>query len=76
MKNDIDARVLVDRIDALREPYRRNAIEWVESCVNESMSDLPRDMRRAMNKMAPVKRKEFYSQTVEVLEGAARHFGR
>ena len=77
MKNKkSDARVLVDRIDALREPYRRNAIEWVESCAKQPISDLPRDIRRAMSKMPSVKRKAFYSRTVRVLDGAVQHFGR
>ena len=31
MKKKLNAEGLVDRIDALREPYRKHAIEWVES---------------------------------------------
>ena len=76
MKKNYDAGVLVERIDALREPFRKNAFEWVESCAKQPLSDLPRDIRRALRKMPPVKRKEFYCRTVQVLEGAAQHFGR
>ncbi len=76
MTDDIYAGILVDRIDALREPYRKNAIEWVEHCAKQPISDLPRDIRRALSKMPPVKRKKFYAQTVQVLDGAVQHFGR
>ena len=76
MSKELDAGILVDRIDSLREPYRKNAIEWVESCANQAISDLPRDIRRMLRKMPAVRRKAFIDRTVEVLDGAVRHFGR
>jgi hypothetical protein len=76
MKRKYDAGALVQRIDALREPYRKNAIDWVASCAKQPLSDLPRDIQIALSKMPPLKRKEFYSRTVRVLDGAAQHFGR
>jgi hypothetical protein len=76
MKNKLNAEGLVDRIDALREPYRKHAIEWVESYAKHPISDLPRDIRRVLRKMPRSLREEFYSKTVQVLDGAAQHFGR
>jgi hypothetical protein len=76
MSKELDAGILVDRIDSLREPYRKNAIEWVESCANQAISDLPRDIRRMLRKMPAVRRKAFFDRTVEVLDGAVQHFGR
>lgn len=32
MKKESDARALVDRIDTLRGPYHRNAIQWMDDC--------------------------------------------
>jgi hypothetical protein len=76
MTKDIYAGNLVNRIDSLREPYRKNAIEWVERCAEQRISDLPRDIRRVLRKMPPVKREKFYSRTVQVLDDAVQHFSR
>ena len=62
--------------DVLRENLSKNAIEWVERCARQPISDLPRDIRRVLRKMPPVKRKKFYSRTVQVLDGAVQHFSR
>ncbi len=41
-----DSTQLIDRIDSLPNPYRDNAIEWLEMCTQEPMSDLRLDMIR------------------------------
>jgi hypothetical protein len=76
MKRELNAKDLVDRIDALREPYRKHAIEWIEDCTQASISDLPRDIRRMLRKMPTVRREAFYSRAKKVLDGAILHFGR
>jgi hypothetical protein len=76
MKRKVDARELVERIDALREPYRKHAIEWIEDCGQASISDLPRDLRRMLRRMPAVRREAFYFKTKKVLDGAILHFGR
>ena len=76
MKREFNAKELIDRIDALREPYRKHAIEWIEDCGQLSIRDLPRDIRRMLRKMPDVRREAFYSRTKKVLDGAILHFGR
>jgi hypothetical protein len=76
MLEDINAMELVELIDALREPYRKHAIEWIEDCAQVSISDLPRDLHRMLRRMPEVRREAFFFRTKKILDGALMHFGR
>ena len=70
------AEALVQRINSLREPYRRNAIAWLEHCTHIQICDLDEDLLRFLEGLSPCVRDRFMYSTRMVLDDAVRHFGR
>ncbi len=69
-----DSTQLIDRIDSLPNPYRDNAIEWLEMCTQEPMSDLRTDMVRFLRKLNPAVRRQFVVHTGRLLDTAIHYF--
>jgi hypothetical protein len=72
MDNDSDA--IFERIKDLPQPYRRNAIEWLETCTQTPMRDLRGDMDRFLRRLHPEVRQRFVLQTKRLLDAAVHHF--
>ncbi len=70
------AQILVDRIESLQEPYRRNTIAWLESLTQEPISNLPRDIHTFLEGLNPVLREHFILNTWLILDKAVRFFGK
>src|SRR3990172_5285838 len=58
-----------------REPYRRNAILWLEHCTRQPLPNFQQDLHQFMEGLTPSVREEFVIQTKMVLEDAVRYFG-
>ena len=70
-----EAHTLADRIDTLCEPYRRNAINWLELCTQSPMENPRADMLRFLTELNPIVRETFVLHAGRVLDQAVRHFG-
>lgn len=73
--SDTESVVLADAINALQEPYRRNAIEWLEACTQCTFSDLAQDMDVFLGDLPPIVRDTFVGYVGKLMEEAGRHFG-
>lgn len=69
------ADTLVEHVNMLREPYRRNAIQWLEHCTRQPLTDVRRDLFDFLDGLTPSVRDRFVIQTRLVLEDAVRYFG-
>ena len=67
--------VLADRIQELPDPYRGNAIEWLQLCTQRQMNDLERDIEKFLETLNPDVRAKFIFQTGKLLEKALFYFG-
>ena len=65
---------LVERVDSLREPYRHNAILWLEHCARQPLPDFKRDLHEFIEGLSPSVRERFVIETQLVLEDALRYF--
>ncbi len=66
---------LVQRINALCEPYRRNAIAWLEACTHRQFRDVDADLPAFLQGLTPTVRDCFVFNTGAILDGAVRYFG-
>ena len=66
---------LVQRINALCEPYRRNAIAWLEACTQQQFEDVDADLPAFLQRLTPVVRGRLVLNTGAILDGAIRYFG-
>ncbi len=73
--SDTEAVVLADAINALQEPYRGNAIEWLEACTQCTLCDLAQDMDLFLGDLPPIVRDSFVSYVRKLMEEAGRYFG-
>lgn len=69
------AEALVQRINALREPYRHNAIVWLETCTKQPLEDIPEDLMAFLDSLSPSVRDRFILHTRLILDDAVRFFG-
>jgi hypothetical protein len=67
---------LANRIQELPDPYRGNAIEWLQLCTQTKMIDLERDIDNFLETLPPPVRAKFIFQTGKLLEKALFYFGR
>ena len=65
---------LVQRINALGEPYRHNAIAWLEACTQEQFEDVDSDLPAFLQRLTPIVRDRFVLNTGAILDGAVRYF--
>ena len=66
---------LVSRIKALPDPYRGNAIAWLQHCTQAPMEDLESDINNFLKTLNPSVRAKFVFQTGKLLEIAVQYFG-
>lgn len=69
------AGTLLERINSLREPYRRNAIAWLEHCTQKPITDVSEDLVIFLDGLSPAVRERFVFSTRLVLDDAVRYFG-
>ncbi len=70
-----EAHKLAERVDTLCEPYRRNAITWLELCTQTPMENPRAGMLRFLTELNPIVRETFVLHAGRVLDEAVRHFG-
>ncbi|MGD2058172.1 MAG: hypothetical protein PVF85_01925 [Anaerolineales bacterium] len=66
---------LADRIRELPDPYRGNAIEWLQLCTQTQLTDLENDIENFLDTLNPAVRAKFIFQTGKLLEKALFYFG-
>lgn len=69
------AKHLAERIELLPEPYRSNAIEWLERWANGDLSDLDRDLSLVFEGFSAGPRTAWIELLGDVVDEAVRHFG-
>jgi hypothetical protein len=67
---------LADRIEELPDPYKGNAIEWLQLCTQTKMINLEKDIDRFLDTLNPDVRAKFIFQTGKLLEKAFFYFGK
>jgi hypothetical protein len=67
---------LAARVERLAEPYRGNAIEWLESCAARSLDDLDDGLALFLADVHPDMREITASNLEMVLDDALRHFSK
>ena len=70
------AKVLSRAVDGLEEPYRRNAVLWLERCMQRPVGSLEEDLGAFLDELHPVVRESFIQHTRHLLEDALDYFGR
>jgi hypothetical protein len=66
---------MVLRIEAIREPYRANLLQWLQRFTVEPLQELDADLHRFFLQLNPAVREEFASEARLLLEEAVYHFG-
>ena len=69
------ARGLLARLDSLPQPYRENAVTWLQSCTRVPLKDLEGDMTSFLEGLHPIVRESFLTHTHELLDQAVHYFG-
>ncbi len=72
---DLAADRLAERIDRLPEPYRSNAIEWLEGWAKMEISDPDRDLSKLFKGSPAIATPVWADLLGDVLEEAVRYFG-
>ena len=67
---------IASSLDQLNEPFRRNAIHWLESCVAKPLEDVADDLTKYFRQLKPDMRDRTMSSLEFVLQEAVRKFGR
>jgi hypothetical protein len=70
-----EAYNLASRIDSLKEPYRQNALTWLEIYTQKPIQDPTYDLLRFLNGLSPGVCEEFVAHAGTILEEAVRYFG-
>lgn len=71
----VEAHQLVDRLETLCEPYRQNAISWLQLCTQSPMEDPRAEILHFLTDLNPIVRESFVLHAGRVLDEAVRHFG-
>ena len=66
---------MVRTINQLREPFRNNTLQWLETCLAHPIQDVDEDLTRFFSELNPGMRESTISNLQRVLEEAVRHFG-
>lgn len=65
---------IVERVENLREPFRKNAIEWLSLRTRRPLGDLQLDLDQFLKEQDPFVREFFVKDTLSVLDLAVKHF--
>ncbi|MBN2555808.1 MAG: hypothetical protein JXA97_07705 [Anaerolineales bacterium] len=71
---DRDVLEIIERISTLQEPYRQNAVEWLEEFTQNGIEDVGADMPHFLGTLKPTIRRNFTRFVCLVLDEAAQHF--
>lgn len=66
---------MVERIETLRQPYRGNAVQWLQAYISMPIDDLEPDLERFLGGLTPFVRERFVHHVITVLDDAVRFFG-
>jgi hypothetical protein len=66
---------IVERVDNLQEPFRKNAIDWLSKRTRRPLSNLRSDLEQFLQDQDPFVQDFFIKDTLSVLDQAVRHFG-
>ena len=66
---------IVERVDNLQEPFRKNAIEWLSKRTRRPLSNLRSDLDQFLREQDPFVQEFFVKDTLSVLDQAVWHFG-
>lgn len=66
---------IASAIRQLDEPFKRNTIHWLESCIARPIHNLDEDLATFFQELNPGMRDTTMSSLEFVLEEAVRHFG-
>ena len=69
------ARGLTLAVEGLVEPYRQNAVEWLERCMQRPVVSLEYDLSAFLDDLHPVVRESFIQHARRLLEDALDYFG-
>jgi len=65
---------IVERVENLREPFRKNAIEWLSLRTKRPLANLQPDLDQFLREQDPFVREFFIKDTLSVLDLAVKHF--
>ncbi len=65
---------IVERVENLREPFRKNAIEWLSLRTRRPLANLQLDLDQFLREQDPFVREFFIRDTLSVLDLASKHF--
>jgi hypothetical protein len=74
MKPDIST--INEKLDALPDPYRRNALKWLERSIRRPLRDPDSDMQVFLDTLPPEVQAQFKRQTHLLLQRAVHYFGK
>jgi len=66
---------IIERLQALPEPYRRNALDWLRNCTQSPMDDPEAEIETFLDRLPPSARATFVFQAGKLLETALGYFG-
>lgn len=69
------AEDLIVRMHRIKEPYRQNLIDWMQSCAGWRFTDLERDVPDFLDTLNPSVRDEYLLNLSMILDDAVRFFG-
>ncbi|HSB89658.1 MAG TPA: hypothetical protein VLD63_06485 [Anaerolineales bacterium] len=76
LQQEHPAIALSQAVDGLEEPYRRNAVQWLEGCMQTSVHSLEEDLRAFLDELHPIVRESFVQHSRRLLSDALDHFGK
>ena len=66
---------LARRLEQLGEPYRENALRWLERSLDRRLERLPEDLLEVLRDLNPPLRRRLLWNLRAVLDDAVRYFG-
>jgi hypothetical protein len=73
---EVTVPMLLESINSLQEPYRRNALIWLEGCFDHPIDDPETDLEQCVDELNPRLRDWLMFHAHKVLQGATMYFGR
>jgi hypothetical protein len=74
-EHGLGGAAIVERLKALPDPYRGNALEWLRNCTQSPMEDPEVEIERFLDRLPPTARATFVFQAGKLLETALGYFG-
>jgi hypothetical protein len=74
-EHGVGGAAIVERLRALPDPYRGNALEWLRSCTQSPMVEPEMEIEQFLDRLPPTARATFVFQAGKLLETALGYFG-